>query len=59
MEKLKSAKRDLEDFLESHNVKDYFAYDEKTARQMMALSTFKVWKAWRKLNDICNGDIRQ
>lgn len=56
-DKLNASRIELQKFLEDHNVKDYQIYDDKQARQMMALSTFKVWKAWRLVSDVLEGNL--
>lgn len=50
--KLVQAKYKLEDYLKMKGVKDYWIIDEDTAKQVMAISTFKVWTSWKTVQEI-------
>lgn len=56
MDKIKKAKTNLEQYLEG-KVKDYHALTHDTAQHVMSISTFMVWRSWRDLQDICDGDL--
>jgi hypothetical protein len=47
-----AAKYKLEDYLKLKGVKDWWVLDEQTANQVMAISTFKVWSAWRDIHEL-------
>ena len=57
MEKIKQAKRGLEQYLEG-KVKDYHVLTRKAAQDVMSISTFQIWQSWRALQDVCDGDIK-
>lgn len=57
MEKVKKAKKLLEDYL-SLKSKDFASMDEKTAKVTMSIHTFTIWRSWRDLQDVCEGNLR-
>lgn len=57
MEKIKKAKAQLEHYLEG-KVKDFHVLDAHTAQTLMSISTYTIWRAWRDLQDVCDGDIK-
>lgn len=56
MDKIRKAKASLEQYLEG-KVKDYHALTHDTAMHVMSISTFMVWRSWRDLQDVCDGDL--
>lgn len=50
--KLCAAKYKLEDYLKLKGVKDWWTLDPDMAKQVMAISTFKVWESWKNLHEL-------
>lgn len=57
MDKIKKAKAQLEHYLEG-KVKDFHILDAHTAQMLMSINTYTIWRAWRDLQDVCEGDIK-
>lgn len=50
-----SAKRKLEQYLES-KWPDYFSLSEEQAKDLFAISSFRVWQAWRILDNVMGNE---